>query len=121
MDRGLAALRGTEGVAPSSGFRAELDRRLLADVAMQDAVMPAHAGLAATFLVAAAVGLLLYEGLSRPESAEPEPSLAASLFRAPPPPGQPPLIDVTLPAFAHSDLTFTSSQTPLGSFAAFGR
>ncbi len=121
MDHGLAALRGTEGVAPSSGFRAELDRRLRADVATQDAVMPAHAGLAATFLVAAAVALLLYEGLSHADSAGPVAPLAASPFRAPPPPDQPLLIDVTLPAFTRSDLTFTSSQTSLGSFAAFGR
>jgi hypothetical protein len=121
MDRGLAALRGTRDVGPSPGFRAELDRRLRADVAMQDAVMPAHAGLAATFLVAAAVGLLLYEGLSHPESAEPAPALAASPFRAPPPPDQPLFIDVTLPAFTHTDFTFTSNQTSLGSFAGFGR
>jgi len=120
MDCGLAALRGGEGVVPSSGFRAELDRRLRADMAMPDAVMPAHAGLAATFLVAAAVGLLLYEGLSHPDSAGSASSLAASPFRTPPPRNQP-LIDVTLPAFTHSDLTFTSSQTSLGSFAAFGR
>ena len=121
MDHGLAALRHAPDVAPSAGFRAELDRRLRADVAAQDAVMPAHAGLTATFLVAAAVGLLLYEGLSHSESEEPTPTLATSPFRAPPPPDQPLFIDVTLPAFTHSDCVFTSSQAPLGSFAAFGR
>jgi hypothetical protein len=121
MDSGLAAVRGTQNVAPSSGFRAELDRRLGAERAMQDAVMPAHAGLAATFLVAAAVGLLLYEGLSHPDPADTAPTLATSPFRAPSPPDRPLFIDVTLPAFTHSDFTFTSSQTPLGSFAALAR
>jgi hypothetical protein len=118
MDNGLAALRRTANVTPSPHFRAELDRRLRAESAMQDAVMPAHAGLAATFLVAAAVGLLLYEGLSNADAAGTTPTLATSPFRAPPPPNQPPFIDVTLPAFTHSDLVFTSNQAALGSFAA---
>jgi hypothetical protein len=121
MDRGLAALRGTPDVAPSPGFRTELDRRLRAELAIQDAVMPAHAGLAATFLVAAAVALLLYEGSSHGNPAAAPPAMVASPFRAPPPRGGPPFIDVTLPAFTRSEFSFTSSQSPLGAFAALAR
>jgi hypothetical protein len=59
--------------------------------------------------------------LSKPEADGTAPGFAASPFRAPPPPNQPRFIDVTLPAFGHSDFVFTSRQTPLGSFAALGR
>jgi hypothetical protein len=119
MDHGLAALRRAPDVAPSPGFRTELSRRLRSESALQDAVMPAHAGLAATFLVAAAVGLLLFEGLSHRAARGTAPTLATSPFRAPPPPNQPRFIDVTLPAFTNSDFVFASGQTPLGSLAAF--
>lgn len=116
MEGGLAALREADGPAPSPGFRAALDRRLGAEVAHQDTVMPAPAGLAATFLVAAAIGLLLYEALSHADPPGEPPAVAVSPFPAPPPVA-PALIDVTLPAFARSHFTFTSSQSPLGVFA----
>jgi hypothetical protein len=116
MDGGLAELREADALAPSPGFRAELDRRLGAEIAHEYTIMPARAGLAATFLVAAAIGLLLYEAFSHADPAGEPPAVAVSPFPAPPPVA-PALIDVTLPAFARSNFTFTSSQSPLGVFA----
>jgi hypothetical protein len=116
MDGGLAAVREADDIAPSPGFRAELERRLGGEVAGRHTIMPARAGLAATFLVAAAVGLLLYEAFSHADPVREPPAVAASPFPAPPPPA-PSFIDVTLPAFTGSHFTFTSSQSPLGVFA----
>lgn len=116
LDRGLAALRATHDLAPSRRFRNELQQRLRAELAIGDPVMPTHAGLAAAFLVAAAVGLMLYEGLSRPEREVAE--VAASARRAEPLTiAQPVFLDVTLPPFTRSSFTLTSSQFPLGTFA----
>jgi hypothetical protein len=78
--------------------------------------MPTHAGLAAAFLMVAAVGLLFYEGVARRGPAGPAASPAAATFPEPVP-TLPPLQDVTLPAFANTKLEYHGQQQPLGAFA----
>ncbi|HET7040199.1 MAG TPA: hypothetical protein VFH97_09950 [Gemmatimonadales bacterium] len=117
LDVGLRTLRDREDADPSDTFRVELDRRLRAEVAIGDPVMPTHAGLAAAFLIMAAVGLVLYQGLGRrgPASMANQPPVIRTFPQIPP---TPPLIqDVTLPPFADSDLEYHGSQPPLGTFA----
>jgi hypothetical protein len=123
ITEGLLALQ-TEDIAPTGRFRKTLDQRLRAEVALGDPIMPTHAGLAAALLMASAVGLLLYQAFSRTPAkvatAQPAPAVTAPF--APDHGSQRSvLVDVTLPAFTHSQLEFHSSQTPLGSFAALGR
>lgn len=118
LDVGLSTLREPDEGGPSDTFRASLHRRLRAEVALGDPLMPTHAGLAAGLLMAAAVGLLLYEGLGRRATDELAARPAAvSTFpestRVPPP-----LQDVTLPAFTHSEFEYHGQQEPLGTFAA---
>ncbi len=118
MALGLSALRDTEDVTPSRRFRTELTHRLRAEVAIGDPIAPTHAGLAAALLLAAALGLLLYESVVRPEVAAVARSEAIPVDTRP---YAPALTDVTLPAFTHSALQFHSQQIPLGSYAAFTR
>jgi hypothetical protein len=114
MTRGLAMLHhAAPEVELSAGFHARLQERLRAQVAIGDPVAPTHAGLAAALLVAAALGLLLYEGLGRAGSpGQPAAAAAAPLF-------QPALSNLTLPAFAHSTLEFHGVHAPLGSNALY--
>jgi hypothetical protein len=113
MTRGLQVLRSaTEDVEPSPRFRANLQRRLRAEVAIGDPLAPTHAGLAAALLLAAALGLLVYEGIARRAAASPIAAEAAPPFR-------PALSNVTLPAFTHSALEFHGGHAPLGSYVLF--
>jgi hypothetical protein len=117
MNRGLALLQHTaEEVEPSPGFRQRLSQRLGAEVAIGDPLVPTHAGLAAALLVATALGLIIYEGLTRRADAS-QPPVATG----PAPAFQPALSNVTLPAFAHSTLEFHGSQAPFGSYTLFVR
>jgi predicted anti-sigma-YlaC factor YlaD len=116
MTRGLALLQHTaRDVEPSPAFRQRLSQRLRAEVAVGDPLMPTHAGLAAALLIATALGLLVYEGLTRRVDAAPLANHATA------PTFEPALSDVTLPAFAHSTLEFHGSQAPLGSYTLFQR
>jgi hypothetical protein len=116
LTRGLVLLHhNLQDVEPSERFRDRLAGRLRAEVALGDPLMPTHAGLAAALLVATALGLLVVEGLVRGPGAEPAVRAAAS------PTFQPPISNVTLPAFAHSTLEFHGMHAPLGSFVLFGR
>jgi hypothetical protein len=117
LDLGLDMLRDRDEPEPSGGFRPTLDRRLRAEVAIGDPVMPTHAGLAAAFLMAAAVGLLFYEGLARRGPAGPAASPSATATFPEPVPTLPPLQDVTLPAFTNTKLEYHGQQQPLGAFA----
>jgi hypothetical protein len=118
LDMGLDTLRDREAPEPSAGFRLSLERRLRAEVAIGDPVMPTHAGLAAAFMMAAALGLLVYEGVSRQGSnraasaATAAPATFPDLVRRPPP-----LQDVTLPAFTNTELQYHGQQRALGTFA----
>jgi anti-sigma factor RsiW len=112
MTRGLALLHLTaEEVEPSAEFRTRLECRLRAQVTVGDPVIPTHAGLAAALLLAAALGLLVVEGLGRSDpplvAGQSQPSFEAALA------------NVTLPAFAHSTLEFHGVHAPLGSYALF--
>lgn len=117
LDIGLSTLRDRDEPQPSAVFRVALERRLRAEVAIGDPVMPTHAGLAAAFLMTAAVGLLLYQGLARRGPAPLVATPAASQTFPDPAPLLPVLQDVTLPAFVHSDLEYHGQQDPLGTFA----
>jgi hypothetical protein len=125
MERGVEALRISPEISPSEEFGAALNRRLRSEVSVGDPITPTHAGIAVAFLLAAAVGLFAYEGLSRPPVTEPpiatrspeSAALTPSDDSVPPPD----MVDVTLPPFAHSTLKFHSSQEPLGTFADFPR
>jgi hypothetical protein len=125
MERGIRALRVSPEISPSQDFGAALRRRLRSEVSVGDPIAPTNAGIAAAFLLAAAVGLFVYEGLTHPPTAEPPIASRAIESTALAPPDdsiQPPdFVDVTLPPFAHSSLEFHSSQQPLGSFAVFPR
>lgn len=124
LEHGLGELQALDIVAPSEDFRTGLHRRLAAEVSLGDPVRPTNTGLAAAFLLAAAVGLFVYEGMAR---AEHDVALAADLpadAGGPvfPVPAQPvDTVDVTLPAFSHTTLEFHSAHAPLGGFAALGR
>lgn len=95
-------------------------------MALGDPVRPTNAGLAAAFLLAAAVGMFVYEGVAHWEqdvalAAEPtDPPAEAARF-ATTPPAPPETVDVTLPAFAHTTLELHSAHAPLGVVTAFGR
>jgi hypothetical protein len=117
LDTGLDTLRDREEPEPSAGFRLALDRRLRAEVAIGDPVMPTHAGLAAAFLMVAALGLLVYEGLARREPAGSAARPSARATFPDPVPTLPPLQDVTLPAFTNTTLEYHGQQPPLGAFA----
>ncbi len=111
LERGLDALRSGD-VSPSPTFRSRLSRRLRAEVAVGDPIIPTSAGLAAAFLVATGVGLFLYETNTRAaEETPPAARLAPVAFDTFPPPVE--AIDVTLPPFTNSTLQFLSSQEPL--------
>lgn len=116
MTRGLALLhQTTEEVEPSPSFHERLQERIRAEVVIGDPLIPTHAGLAAAFLVATALGLLVYEGLGHRASAEPPVAVAgAPAFEAA-------FSNVTLPAFTHSTLEFHGAHAPLGSYTLFAR
>lgn len=123
-DRALDAWRDVDVIAPSPGFSQRLRRRLLAEVSIGDPVVPTHAGLAAAFLLAAAVGVFLFEGLRGPAE---EPAAVAALDELPGfadstvdvPPSE--LADVTIPPFSPNRFEFSSSQEPLGTNVVFAR
>lgn len=124
LEEGLGALRALGPVSPSGAFRSGLRRRLAAEISLGDPVRPTNAGLTAAFLLAAAVGLFVYQGLARPEAdvaVTPEPAAPdrGAERIATPPPAVPETVDVTLPAFAHTSLQFHSHHAPLGSFVTF--
>ena len=113
LEQGLDVLRAGD-VSPSTTFRSRLSRRLRAEVAIGDPIVPTSAGLAAALLLATGLGLFLYEANS-PATEESPPSAAARLAPVAFDTLQPPLeeIDVTLPPFTHSTLQFLSSPEPL--------
>jgi hypothetical protein len=119
LDQGLDALREGDDLVFSTGFRDSLDERLRAEVAIGDPVMPTHAGLAAAFLLVAALGLIFYEGVSRGNApmARAEPPVEPAVAFPAPAPRLPVLQDVTLPPFVNSELEYSGQQSPLGTFA----
>jgi hypothetical protein len=120
LDLGLDTLRDRDEPEPSPGFRGALEHRLRAEVAIGDPVIPTHAGLAAALLMAAALGLLVYEGLSRTGPGRGlTPSIASPAGAFPEiAPRLPHLQDVTLPPFADSQLRYSGQQPPLGTLAS---
>lgn len=113
LTRGLAVLHEhTEELEPSAGFRTALTERLRAEAAIGSPVAATHAGVAASLLLVAALGLLVVEGALPRDGASPPAAPAAFQAR---------LTDVTLPAFAHSTLEFHGTQAPLGSYVLFVR
>ena len=129
LDEGLDALRELAAVNPSPTFRVGLRERLSAEVSLGDPLRPTNAGLAAAFLLAAAVGLFVYEGVAHRKGAlaidaEPPAQRAAPLdltVDSAPAPAPIETVDLTLPAFGHAPLEFHSAHAPLGGFAALGR
>jgi len=116
MQRGLALLQhAVEDVDPSPHFESRLRERLRAEVVVGDPLVPTHAGLAAGMLMAAALALLLYEGIVQRRGTEtPVAAAAAPAFEST-------FSNVTLPAFTHSTLEFHGAHAPLGSYALFSR
>lgn len=117
LDLGLHTLRTPEDDGPSLGFRDGLERRLRAEVALGDPVMPTHAGLAAAFLMLAAAALVVYEGVARragsPVAARSTiPAVFPSL-----PAAFPVMEDVTLSPFTPSAFEYHGQRIPLGTFA----
>lgn len=110
LERGLDVLRSGD-VSPSPTFRSRLSRRLRAEVAVGDPIVPTSAGLAAALLLATGLGLFLYEANTpATEEIPPAARLAPVAFDTFPPPLEE--FDVTLPPFANSTLQFLSSQEP---------
>lgn len=123
LEMGLEELREARGVEPSARFRRDLRRRLAAEVALGDPIVPTNAGVAAAMLLAAAVGLLLFQTAATSPLEEPAAAVAAaaaledSLGLAP----LQDRMDVTIPAFTHSSLEFHSSQVPPATLAVLTR
>lgn len=120
LEAGLHHLR-SGGVTPSPSFHERLRRRLHAEVAIGDPVIPTGAGLAAALLMAAGVGLVLSEGLTRgPSDDAPAARTSVAAFSDTVLPAPPPVeLDVTLPPFTGSTIEFSSSQVPLGTQVVF--
>ncbi len=111
LELGLDVLRSGD-VSPSPTFRSRLSRRLRAEVAIGDPIVPTSAGLAAALLLATGLGLFLYQANTpAAEEAPPAVRLAPIAFDTLPPPLEE--IDVTLSPFTQSTLQFLSSQEPL--------
>lgn len=126
LDQGLGALRGANPIGPSAAFQVGLRQRLAAEVSLGDPVRPTNAGFAAAFLLAAAVGLFVYEGIARPATdvavaATPPGDSGAPAGLDARPATRADTFDVTLPPFAQTTLEFHSAHAPLGVVAALGR
>lgn len=122
LERGIRLLRDAQEISPSAAFRSGLNKRLRSEVAIGDPITPTNAGLAAALLLAAAVGLFVFEGFTTPAAVEPqaaarlaEPAFPDSVDTVP----ATDVVDVTIPAFARTTLQFHSSQAPLGTQAVF--
>lgn len=128
LERGLGLLQTSGGdVVPSSHFRERLQRRLQDEIAVGDPLIPTNAGMAAAFVLAAGLGLILYEGVLRPpKEAAVEPPPAAEMTRPaalplpiPPAPAPEQFVDVTLPAFGDTAMHFRSEGELPGTWAVF--
>jgi hypothetical protein len=114
MTQGLALLHHLAGdVEPSPRFRSRLHQRLRAEVIVGDPVVPTHGGLAAALLLAAALGLLVFESVTGRRGTERVAQADTAVTF------EPALSNVTLPAFTHSTLEFHGAHAPLGSPVVF--
>lgn len=116
LTRGAEALRSLPVPLPSRRFRAGLAHRLAGEVAIGDPIAPTRVGIAAAFLLAAAVALVLYEGLAAhafPQSTLPI-AIAdtTSLLDTPRPSANRVVVNFTLPAFSGAAVQFSSSPAP---------
>lgn len=124
LTRGADALRGLPMPLPSRGFRNGLARRLADEVAIGDPVVPTRVGIAAAFLLAAAVALVLYEGLAaHPELQSTMPIAIADTapLLTSPRPANASVTDFTLPAFSGAAIEFSSRPAPLAAWASLDR
>ena len=122
LDLGIETLRGLEAPPVRPSFERRLRRRLRAEVAIGDPVVPTHAGLAAGFLLAAALSFALYEGLTHPAEDE---MMAARVVHARvfADSGTVPaeFVDVSMPAFSDSRISYSSTEEPLSVHVLFAR
>ncbi len=129
LNRGLEVLKDTDEIHPSPGFRTRLEDRIRQEVSIGDPLVPTNLGIAAALLLAAAVGLVFYEGLAATPGNAPAAVLAIADSDVPPAapptfaaaPLAPRSVDFTLPAFGDTALQFSSSSSPLGTWVSLGR
>jgi anti-sigma factor RsiW len=107
--RGVLALQAAGTIEPSPAFRRRLDARLERERRAAREV-PARAGIAAALFVAAALALVAWEGVHRPETAR-APTL-------PPVPFPKPVVQGGVPFVSFQDpraSVFAAGQIPEGS------
>jgi hypothetical protein len=107
--RGVLALQAAETIEPSRDFRRRLDARLARERVARSQV-PARAGIAAALFVAAALALVVLEGVRRPPIAR-APTL-------PPVPFPRPVVQAGVPFVSFQDpraSVFAGNPTPDGS------
>jgi Putative zinc-finger len=92
--RGVLALQAVETIEPSSSFRRRLDARLEQERRTANDV-PARAGVAVALFVAAALALVAWEGMRRPEVAHVRP--------LPPVPFPKPVVQAGVPFVSFQD------------------
>ncbi|HKI94273.1 MAG TPA: hypothetical protein VJ992_03175 [Gemmatimonadales bacterium] len=129
LRRGLEVLQETEEIDPSPSFRIRLEHRLRQEASIGDPLVPTNLGIAAALLLAAAVGLVFYEGLAATPGTAPaavaaiadsdaRPAASPTFAAAPLAPRS---VDFTLPAFGDTAVQFSSSSSPLGTWVSLGR
>jgi len=97
LHSGVGALQTAAGAVPDAAFRYRLERRLAAERShMGHASMPTRPAVAAAFLIAAALGLLAWEGAHRPPA-------TASARPLPPVPFPKPVAQAGLPFVSFQD------------------
>lgn len=97
LHSGVGALQTAASAAPDVEFRYRLERRLAAERAgMGRSSMPSRPAVAAALLVAAALGLLAWEGAHRPPA-------TASARPLPPVPFPKPVVQAGLPFVSFQD------------------
>ncbi|HKW42468.1 MAG TPA: zf-HC2 domain-containing protein [Gemmatimonadales bacterium] len=107
--RGVLALQAAETIEPSPEFRRRLDARLERE-RRAAADVPAQAGAAVALFVAAALALVAWEGMRRPEVAHVRP--------LPPVPFPRPVVQAGVPFVSFQDpraSVFTAGPAPDGS------
>jgi hypothetical protein len=128
--RGVMALRAGADLCPSADFRRRLrDRLARTDAAsLDEPVLPGRAGVAVSLMVAAAVGLLIYEGTARRPGAEVANRPVRAVAEPPLPvvvanPGVPfvAFADLRLPAFPDPTQRWSGAELPRGTWASLPR
>jgi hypothetical protein len=129
--RGVMALRAGADLTPSADFRRRLRARLAGGepAELDQPVFPGRPGIAVSLMLAAALGLLIYEGLARrPGQPARTAALVATAQASPQPlvvanPGMPfvTFADLRLPSFPDPAQHWSGADVPLGTWANLPR